>query len=194
MSAVERALSAEQSWWGDCTNTYHEEQKQLVYARQMGLAADWNTGHPPTFHLDGKSVLDLGGGPASLLLKTEGGGRMTVVDPCPYPAWVEARYMAKGIRLLTEEAEGYRRRYGHDEAWIYNVLQHVRDPQAVIQTALDMSDRLRIFEWIQVPTDELHGHFLTRENLEEWIGTRGQVARFDESGAVGLAFFGIFEP
>lgn len=188
-------LEHEATWWGACTNTFHEEQKQLVYARHMGIAFDWNAGHPPTFNLDGKSVLDLGGGPVSLLLKTHGGTRLDVVDPAPYPAWVKARYRAAGIYLNREEAETFRRsgrRY--DEAWIYNVLQHVRDPQAVIETALAMSDRLRIFEWIDVPTDGLHAHRLSEEALAEWIGTKGSTARVNESGAVGRAFFGIFEP
>jgi len=193
---AKRAVSAEATWWGDCANTYHEEQKQLVYARQMGLAADWNTGHPPTFHLDGKSILDLGGGPVSLLLKTDGGakgrGALAVVDPARYPKWVGARYRAHGISLYEHEAETWRAERRYDEAWIYNVLQHVRDPEAVIETAAAQADRLRIFEWVNVPTDELHGHRLTKETLEEWIGAKGVVARFDESGAVGAAFFGIF--
>lgn len=187
-------LEAEASWWGDCTNTFHEEQKQLVYARQMGITFDWGVGHPPSFNLDGKSVLDLGGGPASLLLKTHNPGRLlAVVDPCPYPDWVEQRYAAKGIALHREEAETFRRKRKYDEAWIYNVLQHVRDPEAVITTASKMARRLRIFEWIDVPTDDLHAHRLTREALEGWIGTAGSAAHFNESGCVGRAFFGIFE-
>jgi hypothetical protein len=137
----------ERDWWGNCVNTFGEEAKQLTYAQLMGLTnvPDPTTSHWPQYDLVGLNVLDLGGGPASMLLKTVDPGRLTVVDPCPYPPWVAARYTEAGIEYFQEPAETFvstptRGRnnvelYDYDEVWIYNVLQHVEDPAACIATA-----------------------------------------------------------
>src|SRR5690349_19584455 len=97
----------EASWWGDCANTYGEETKQIVYARHMGIPVH-DVGAPgPMVQLpsDVYSVIDFGGGPASLLLKTRVLDRAWVVDPCPYPTWVTHRYVTHQIVLLQQPAE-----------------------------------------------------------------------------------------
>lgn len=78
----------ETDWWGTCANTLQEEQKQLIYAARMGLVAQWGVGHPPVFDLEGRSVIDIGGGPVSLLLKCGNRGRAVVADPAEWPVWV----------------------------------------------------------------------------------------------------------
>ena len=57
-------MSFESEYWGDCCNTYDEDQKHYVYAKYMGLMA---VGY--SFSMSGKSVVDIGGGPTSMLLK-----------------------------------------------------------------------------------------------------------------------------
>jgi hypothetical protein len=201
----------EAAWWGDCANTFHEEQKQLVYARHMGLDLDWSGAHPPTIDLGGCSVVDIGGGPVSLLLKCDAAPwTRTVVDPSAWPAWVEARYEAHGITLLQERGEdmgdGEHSRFSAEEVWIYNVLQHVDDPELVVKNALAAArSMVRIFEWIDVPPYPGHPHMLTAHALASWIGSpkfRGgqdvgpyegvHYGDIDEDGAVGRAFFGAF--
>lgn len=121
-------------------------------------------------------MLDIGGGPVSLLLKTTGGGTLTVVDPCPFPRWVARRYREHGVDLIQATAEDYRPPHRYDEVWVYNVLQHVSDPEAVIATAREAGDRLRIFEWTGIPPDEMHPHVLEPEELGRWCGCEGQRA------------------
>jgi len=58
----------EADWWGSCANTYGEESKQIVYARLMNLSPQNLDGHWPVYDIDGGSVLDIGGGPSSMLL------------------------------------------------------------------------------------------------------------------------------
>jgi hypothetical protein len=185
--------SFDSEWFGTCANTYHEEQKQLVYASRMGLFASWNCAHPPTFDLGGRSVIDIGGGPASLLLKCVNFSRACVLDPASYPQWVWDRYSECGIavwRIEAEEMEAETREY--DEAWIYNVLQHVRDPRRVIANARAIAKHIRLFEWIEQDPYPGHPHRLEREQLDEWLGGRGFVAKLDESGCVGTAYYGVF--
>ena len=66
----------EKKYWGDCTNTFLEEQKHYVQARLMGIVAkNWS------FDAGGKRILDIGGGPVSMLLKTYNLREGVVCDP-----------------------------------------------------------------------------------------------------------------
>lgn len=181
----------ESAWWGDCANTWHEEEKQHVYAKRMGLVAQWGGAHPPSYDLANRSVIDIGGGPVSLLLKCLNRGRAVVADPAIFPQWVVDRYTQLGIefwRQPGEELEGY----SFDEAWIYNVLQHVWDPSLVIARARALAGTVRVFDWIGIDPYDGHPHRLEREQLDICLGAPGFTAKLDESGCVGEAYYGVF--
>jgi hypothetical protein len=193
VSTLNEHQTFEQAWWFDCANTYGEETKQLTYANRMGLTPIGHGGHWPVYDLEGKSVVDLGGGPVSMLLKTINGARLSVVDPCSYPEWIAARYEAHGISYFLEPAEN-RWAEGYDECWIYNVLQHVEDPKAVIASAIRAAPVLRLFEWLEMPASIGHPHTLHLNELNEWIGRNtGGIETMNENGCVGLAYYGVFE-
>lgn len=187
------AQNWEKWWWGDCVNTFGEEAKQIVYAHRMGLVNEPQAGKWPVYDLSGRSVIDLGGGPASMLLKCVNRPHALVVDPCPYPSWIRQRYAQAGIGYVQSEAEGYRDAFFRDEAWCYNVLQHVVDPEEVIATARAQAGMLRIFEWIETETNVGHPHTLHASELNDWIGAVGSVDFVNENGAVGLAYYGAFD-
>ena len=191
---MSEAQDWERQWWQSCNfSTFGEEAKQLTYANLMGLVNEPREGKWPVYDLGGKSVIDLGGGPVSMLLKTVNGGTLTVVDPCPYPEWVGARYEAAGIRWDQENAETWDDGNRYDEAFAYNVLQHTVDPEAVVATARRCASRLRIFEWIETETNVGHPHSLHADDLNRWIGGVGTVGMVNENGAVGLAYWGVFD-
>lgn len=186
----------EQAWWGECVHTFGEEAKQITYAHRMGLeVVDNGSGHWPLYDLGGKSILDIGGGPVSMLLKTfNGGDHLDVVDPCNYPKWTIDRYKAASIRYVlsgAEDVEGFIEK-SYDECWIYNVLQHVEVPADVIQTAKDHSDVIRIFEWVDTPPTLGHPHTLTADFLNENLGGQGTVEQINENGAWGKCYYGVF--
>lgn len=183
----------EAAWWGDCASTWHEEQKQFAYAKRMGLIANWNCAHPPMYDLQGRSIIDIGGGPVSLLLKCSNGGRMVVADPAGWPEWVVGRYAAHGVEYWQMEGESESLSgYTFDEAWIYNVLQHVTSPEIVIERARGVASTIRIFEWIDIDPYAGHPHLLTQVLLETLLGGAGFTAEINEGGAVGRAFYGVF--
>lgn len=181
----------EAAWHGNCVNSFGEEAKQLTYARLMGLVNTPLDGKWPVYNLYGSTVIDLGGGPASMLLKCVGGHGL-VVDPCPYPDWVGERYAAAEIDYAPVKAEGFRLPDRFSECWIYNCLQHVEDPEQVIATARACAYTLRIFEWVEHGTAPGHPHDLHADDLNEWIGGTGQIGVVDENGATGLAYWGVF--
>jgi 2-polyprenyl-3-methyl-5-hydroxy-6-metoxy-1,4-benzoquinol methylase len=193
MTSIEEwdeAQAWEKEWWGACNNTLGEEEKQLVYASKMGLKTFHNGSSPYNFAASGK-ILDIGGGPISMLLKTPG-AKGTVVDPCHFPTWVYKRYKEAGINYLQirgEDVDYYKK---FDECWIYNVLQHTVDPEKVLRNALRAGKILRLFEWLEVGVSAGHPHTLTKSQMDEWLGGYGKAEQVNQNGCVGLCYYGIF--
>jgi hypothetical protein len=187
----------EREWHGNCVNSYGEETKQFVYAKKMGLKLTQNDKTPYNIDLKGASVLDIGGGPYSLLLKCTNYADAVVVDPCRYPEWVYARYKSAEIATHVLSGETIDRLFDidsfiFDECWIYNVLQHVKDPQKIIQNALQYGKIVRIFEWIENGISPGHPWNLKEAELNAWLGGYGKVENINENGCRGLCYYGIF--
>lgn len=182
----------EKSWWGNCTNTIGEDLKQFVYAQKMGLDIFENKKSPYNINAWGKNILDVGGGPTSLLLKCENLGECTVIDPCEYPDWVKKRYELAGIEYIKISGEEFVP-WKNDEVWIYNVLQHTKDPEKIIENAKNSSSIIRIFEWIDTETNAGHPHSLTKEKLDTWLGGEGKTEYLNgQNGCFGNCYYGIF--
>jgi len=186
----------ERKWWGTCQNTYGEETKQLVYARLMGLVNSHDGNSPYSFDVGGKSILDIGGGPSSLLLKCRNLGFGAVVDPCAYPPWVHQRYAEARVAFIYMSGESFvakERLAWFDEVWIYNVLQHTEDPEQIIRNAKSTAPALRIFEWIDIPPHEGHPHMLTEAMLNKWIDGIGTTGVLNGEGmCYGRYYSGAF--
>jgi hypothetical protein len=194
MSWVE-AQKWETDWWGDCVNTYGEEEKQLLYANRMGLQMFHNKKSPYNINLGRTSVIDIGGGPVSLLLKCVNGSGLIVVEPMVMPGWVTERYaeasivvrQGPGEELSPDEFDQI------DEAWIYNVLQHTQDPERVIENARKIAKIVRLFEWIDTPANVGHPHSLSQAKLDEWLGGFGKVEELTgQANCFGNCYYGIF--
>jgi hypothetical protein len=188
----------EAAWWGTCANTFGEETKQITYAHRMGLQNVPLDGHWPVYDVQHKRILDIGGGPTSLLLKTVNLAEGVVIDPCRYPAWVAERYRHARITYLERPGENplfppyYGPKY-FDECWIYNCLQHTLDPRRIIENARTVAKAIRIFEWID--REECIGHPQTLRALEldQWLDGTGIVENMKgENGCVGPAYYGYF--
>jgi hypothetical protein len=192
----------ERDWWGDCLNTAGEESKQLSYASRMRLEFVPYLDKCWSIDAQGKQIIDIGGGPVSLLLKTHNrGSNCMVVDPCEYPEWVRDRYHVGGIRDFQVPGEELQRVIGgeetYDEVWIYNCLQHTEDPKKIIENARKAAPVLRIFEWVNTGTSLGHPHDLKPELLNEWIGGYGTTEYINETHngrdfAVGECYYGVF--
>ena len=177
----------EKRWWGNCLNIYGEETKQRHYAKGMGLQELSNSQFSFYYDLGGKSVLDIGGGPSSLLLKCVNRGRSKVVDPLKYPDWVYERYGHAGIESAQTKGEEVDD-IDFDEVWIYNVLQHVIDPALIIKNAQRAGKIIRLFEWLEIGVAPGHPHNLLEDQMNEWLGGSGKTGR---SGG-GKEYYGMF--
>jgi 2-polyprenyl-3-methyl-5-hydroxy-6-metoxy-1,4-benzoquinol methylase len=191
MDKWKQAQSWEQEWWGDCVNSLNEELKQLTYAQKMGLVRSPSAKTPYRFDLGGLSVLDIGGGPVSLLLKCINFSRAKVVDPLRQPEWVLERYKLKGVEYEQKKGEKIAEE-GWDEVWTYNTLQHCENPKVIIENGKKAGNLIRIFEWLDVPIVDGHINNLTESNLNEWLEGIGKVEQLNNPPAMGKAYFGIF--
>lgn len=181
-------LDIEKRYWGLCTNTFDEDQKHFTYAPLMNLRVVqyWIQ------DMEGKRILDIGGGPTSMLLKTWDIKEGRVYDPISWPSWVQQRYASVNISLVEKGGEELFET-GWDEVWIYNCLQHVVDPHLIVKNAMKAAKVLRMFEWINIPPHIGHPHMLIKEELESWIGQYGYVTNIaGDDSAYGHAFHGAF--
>lgn len=185
----ERENRWEKSWWKKCTNTYGEQVLQDMYAHYMKLY-DWaKPGY--VFDVSGKSILDVGGGPVSLLLRCVNFKRAVVVDPCEYPEWVKSRYELAGIEWVQAQAEDMCYDKEFDEALIYNVLQHVRDPRQVVKNTIRAAKKVRVFEPLEVGVHRGHPHNLSEGSLDEAFERKGLV--HEVGGGPGqIYYYGVF--
>lgn len=177
-------LSFERAYWGDCSNTYDEETKHWVYAELLGIER-----RHFTLQVSGR-ILDIGGGPCSMLLKAADVRGSVVVDPIAYPAWTEQRYRERGIHVWNGRGEDIPLEWSgrFEEAWITNCLQHVEDPERIVGHALRCAPVLRLFEWIDIPPHEGHPQMLTAAALDAWTGGKGQVVELARGGCHGRGY------
>jgi hypothetical protein len=205
MSDWNEVQKHEAEYWGNCLGmrAWGEFVKQEMYGREMGLFAEYGTPHGE-LDMQGKSVLDVGGGPVSMTLRCINAGTLTVVDPCPWPPSVYRRYKNYGIEFIQSAAEDLDQHFRmdvaadlYDEVWLYNVLQHVQDPAEVLAHAKTLGKVLRIFEWLWIPADACHPHVLTPEGLLNWLQgsciLKVGMPRLKEFWSDATAFTGIFK-
>lgn len=184
----------ELSWWtsfcNNCCNTYGEDTKHYTYGRLMGLTQKYHY-----FVLPNISVVDIGGGPTSMLLKCSGLTKGAVIDPIEYPEWTKQRYASVNITPLVGRGEDIKikgQEKAFDEAWIYNCLQHTDDPELIISNAKQIANKIRIFEWIDIPAHEGHPQELKEDLLNRWLGGKGHVTQLNENGCYGKSYSGVF--
>ena len=199
------AQEHEAGYWGNCNSAvaWGEFVKHEMEAREMGLFSDYGD-ECAELKMQGKSVLDIGGGPVSMTLRCYDAGQLVVVDPCNYPRCVARRYDRHEINFLRAAGEDLDKCFLSDgtlfdEVWMYNLLQHVQDPEKIVQNALarvSPTGCLRMFEWLYIPADVCHPHVLTPEGLLNWARgstiVRIGLPRLVEHGCNASAFVGIF--
>jgi 2-polyprenyl-3-methyl-5-hydroxy-6-metoxy-1,4-benzoquinol methylase len=159
----------EGEYWGNCLNlrAWGEFVKQEQYGREMDLFADYGD-VGGELDMQGKSVLDVGGGPVSMTLRCYNSPKLVVADPLEWPPSALRRYKNYGIKFVRVTGEDLPNGGLFDEVWMYNVLQHVKDPALVLAKTISHvapQGKFRIFEWINIPADTCHPHVLTPEMI-----------------------------
>lgn len=193
----EEAQAEELAFWLSPGAELGEQLKQLTYAPLLGLNFEHDGNSPYVINKPQMSIIDIGGGPVSLLLKTEAATK-TVIDPCNYPAWVRDRYKQNGVHWIKDVAETYQPELAEtaDEVWLYNVLQHTTDPQKIFENVLQylkVGGVFRFFDWVETGTNVAHPISLTADDISRSMVAAGftdvvvKTAELRENGAYGKA-------
>ncbi len=167
-----------------------ETRKQDIYAKLLRI--------PLPYYAKKKTILDIGGGPESLLFRTKAFSQAVVVDPCDYPAHVYEKYKGSGIEVVKEMAETYQSPMQFDEVWCYNVLQHTLSPETILENMKKSSrGTIRIFEWIYTLPHVGHPQTITPAMIYKPFSQDGWAWDFfekkyvRENGCVGWAAYGV---
>jgi hypothetical protein len=78
-----------------------------------------------------------------------------------------------------------------DEAWIYNCLQHVENPEKIAANVQKWAKKVRIFEPLNWGTCPGHPHNLTEEYLNKIFNRKGLVDE-DPTRKGYQVYFGVF--
>ena len=160
----------ERKFWAYDKNVSYGQVKEQAYVPFLGLD---KLRKGPYFDLKGMSILDIGGGPVSLLLRCVNFSKGVVLDPCTFEDWILERYKKNDIEFIKHKAEDWEPSQMFDEVWIYNVLQHVQDPDKVVAMAKRAARKIRVFEWRETPLTGGHPHTFTTEDFDRLFGKRG---------------------
>ena len=160
----------ERRFWAYDKNVSSGQVKEQAYVPFLGLD---KLRKGPYFDLKGMSILDIGGGPVSLLLRCVNFSKGVVLDPCTFDDWILERYKKNDIEFIKHKAEDWEPPQMFDEAWIYNVLQHVQDPDKVVAMAKRAARKIRVFEWRETPITGGHPHTFTTEDFDRLFGKKG---------------------
>jgi len=80
----------------------------------------------------------------------------------------------KGIEIITRAFEHLDlsgpKPEGTIEVWLFNVMQHIIDPEKFIEQAKTIADRIRFFEPIDQPVTEYHPHTYTLTDYQNYFG------------------------
>lgn len=157
---------------------------------------------PFFYDFKNKSVLDIGGGPNSILLRSKNFSRARIVDPGNYSKEVVDNYYKNNIEYVKQLAENYNSTEKFDEVLIYNVLQHTVNTEKIIKNALDSAtERIRFFDWGYTKPTLGHPQTITKKYILDKFKKDGwKWKKFNESfindenlKIIGWAIWGIFE-
>lgn len=163
----QEAQDAERQYWYSTDKAQQAARRQEEFQRALWIAEVLDI---DAERLAGKSVLDIGGGPQPIVawegIKL---ARRILVDPITLSGDdAEALLHVERVAQCAESYIGPK----VDEAWGYNVLQHVRSPLRVLETAMRHARTIRWFEWLDQPTSVVHPHVVTAKTFDVLAGWR----------------------
>jgi len=185
------AQKFELNWWSNARDRWPIEiANGTIIASLMGIPWDFDLGYV--------SILDIGSGPFSLLLRVKGAARRVALDPLKFLPEHEEAYRVAGVErwiMPGENLIGYNGEGKFDEIWIYNCLQHTQEPGRVLENAARIGKRIRVFEWVYMPPYTGHLHTITPGMIASYFVDRKRTlwneGRFENVGGLNGHFFAV---
>lgn len=118
--------------------------------------------------LEGKSVIEVGPARVAALLFCKNYSKSYIVEPIAYDGVAEL-YSGKTIEFVRQPFENCEIPKC-DEVWLLNVLQHVKDPDAFVNTAKKLADTIRFFEPINTEINNEHPFSFSLDDYKFYFG------------------------
>ena len=119
-------------------------------------------------NLNNKSIIEIGPAKWSALLYCNNYNQSYVVEPIKYDN-IEKYYDNKNISFIYDCYENCISPKV-DEIWLFNLMQHVKDPDLLIKKAKLNCDTIRFFEPIDLPTDIAHPFTFSLNDYIRYFG------------------------
>lgn len=112
-----------------------------------------------------KTIVEIGCGPFPALMFCDG------VNGIAYePLFPKPNHCGSNVVWIRSAFEEFDLNIKAHECWLFNVLQHVRDPELVVLKAKERAPIVRFFEPVDYPTCVYHPHTFTQADFERWFG------------------------
>lgn len=142
------------------------------YFKYLGIEKD----------LAGKSIVEIGPGRIAGLLFCHNYSKSYIIEPTEYED-IDHLYQSKDLEIIketTEECEFPK----VDEVWIFNLMQHVQDPDLLIKKCKENSKIIRFFEPTDLPINNEHPFSFSKQDFEDYFGNC--VFDYEPSGIPGF--------
>jgi len=132
--------------------------------------------------LKGKSVIEIGPGRISGLLFCQNYSKSYIIEPTEYEG-INHLYEDLNLEIIKKTVEEIELPKV-DEIWIFNVMQHVQDPDFLIEKCKKSSSVIKFFEPIDLPINNEHPFSFSKEDFIEYFGEC--VLDYTPSGILGF--------
>lgn len=117
---------------------------------------------------EGKSIMEIGCADVPALYYLKNYKPSYIIEPLPSPILLE---LTKDLPILIISEPAEEIDFPEvDEVWLFNVLQHVINPDVIIEKAKAASKVVRFFEPINDHIDVCHLHTFTLEYFQKHFG------------------------
>lgn len=119
-------------------------------------------------NLDGKTIIEIGPAKFAGLLYCENYELSYIVEPTLYDG-LDPYYEGKNLEFIRELYEDCDSPMV-DEVWIMNLMQHVKDPEALINKAKKFAKVIRFFEPIDLAINREHPFTFSESDFRRYFG------------------------
>lgn len=164
----EKSNELESNYWDIFTAEMMTLKHQDLYMEFLDINSDYFTKGDNSLNFSNLKVLDVGGVPISVLLRTNNGkGNLhdevlegVIIDPAKINKYQLDRYSFFKLNFINDKAENIKKYYSEenffDECLIYNCLQHAEEPLIILNSIFFISKRIRLSDPINAEIGDCH--------------------------------------
>lgn len=149
---------------------FHKKPKEVALAEYSDAYSQYFKWLGMDQDLKGKSIIEIGCADIPALYFCENiNQQSTIVEPMP-SSILDELSQEIGVNLIKDCAENLDLEFEYSEVWLFNVLQHVLDPDKLVENCKKWAKVVRFFEPVDQEISDCHPHAPTQEDFKRWFG------------------------